>query len=160
MANIITSLRIVCAILIFSTEIFSLQFYILYIDAGISDILDGAVARRCGIVSEFGSKLDTFADFIFVIACIFKILPVLNLNVWLWIWIVIIAIIKIGNIIIGFAIYKKFVAEHTIMNKLTGLLLFIFPLTLNNIDLKYSTFFICIIATFAAIQEGYLIKKH
>ena len=53
---------------------------------------------------------------------------------------------------------KKFVAEHTIMNKITGAVLFIFPLTLSVVDLKYSGSFICIIAILAAVQEGYLIR--
>ena len=51
---------------------------------------------------------------------------------------------------------KHFVAEHTIMNKITGFLLFVFPITLLFIDFKYSAVVACAVATFAAIQEGYV----
>ena len=45
------------------------------------------------------------------------------------------------------------------MNKLTGILLFILPMTLGFIDLKYSGAFVSAVATFAAIQEGYIIRS-
>lgn len=49
-------------------------------------------------------------------------------------------------------------AVHSIMNKITGILLFVLPLTIRIIDLKCSTAIICAIATFAAIQEGHYIR--
>ncbi len=49
-------------------------FLIFYIIAGIADMADGAVARKTGTVSEFGSKLDV---------CLIKLLPVLHVPVWL-----------------------------------------------------------------------------
>lgn len=39
-----------------------------------------------------------------------------------------------------------------------GGLLFIFPLTLAFIDLKYSAAVVCAVATIAALYEGYLIQ--
>ncbi|MCR5168224.1 MAG: CDP-alcohol phosphatidyltransferase family protein [Oscillospiraceae bacterium] len=66
MANIITGISI--ALLIFPA--FSMEFYALYIAAGISDMIDGTVARKIGTVSELGSKLDTAADFVFVVCCL------------------------------------------------------------------------------------------
>lgn len=53
---------------------------------------------------------------------------------------------------------KKFVAEHTVMNKITGLLLFLLPLTLNIIEIKYSSAIVCAVATFSAVQEGHFIR--
>ncbi len=44
------------------------------------------------------------------------------------------------------------------MNKVTGILLFALPLTLTVIDLKYSGAAVSAVATFAAIQEGHLIR--
>lgn len=86
------------------------------------------------------------------------LIPVLDVPVWLWVCIGIIAAIKSINLVSGFIVQKKFVVEHTVMNKITGLLLFIFPLTLSIIDLKYSAIVLCAVATFAAIQEGYFIR--
>ena len=83
--------------------------------------------------------MDTVADFVFIVVSLVKILPVLTIQMWLWLWIIVIAIIKISNVISGFIFRKRFIVEHTIMNKITGLLLFLFPLTLNFIELKYDT---------------------
>lgn len=158
MANIITSIRIICSIALLFCQAFSDSFYALYIVAGITDMIDGTVARKTNTASEFGSKLDTVADFVFVVVCLLKMIPILDIPVWLCIWTGIIAIIKIINVIYGYVLYKKLAAVHTIMNKATGALLFAVPLTLSIIDLKYSSIVVCIAATFAAVQEGHYIR--
>lgn len=160
MANIITIIRILCSIVLLFCPAFSVAFYSLYITAGISDMADGWVARRTNTVSEFGAKLDTIADFVFVVVCLIKLLPVMEIPVWLYVWIGVIALIKVINIVSGYIVQKQFVAVHSVMNKVTGVLLFILPLTFSFIDLRYSAIVVCIIATFAAIQEGHFIRKN
>ena len=157
-ANIITIIRIICSIALLFCPVFSVAFYALYISAGVSDMVDGWVARRTNTASELGAKLDTIADIVFIIVCLVKLLPVLDITVWLYVWIGVIALIKIINIISGFVVQKQFVSVHSTMNKVTGLLLFIFPLTISFIDLKYSAAVVCIFATLAAIQEGHFIR--
>lgn len=158
MANIITIVRIVCSITILFCPAFSIAFYSLYITAGVSDMADGWIARKTNTVSEFGAKLDTVADVIFVVVCLAKLLPVMDIPVWLYVWIGFIALIKVVNIISGYIVQKQFVAVHSVMNKVTGMLLFVFPLTLSFVDLKYSAMVVCAVATFAAIQEGHFIR--
>ena len=148
-----------CSIALLFCNALSPVFYTLYIIAGISDMIDGWIARRTNSVSELGAKIDTIADFVFVVVCLIKLLPVLTIPNWLWIWIGIIAFIKIVNVISGFVVQKKFVAIHSKMNKITGFLLFVFPLTLSFIELKYSAGVVCIFATFAAIQEGHFVRS-
>lgn len=158
MANIITGCRILCSILLLFVPAFSATFYSLYLAAGFTDMIDGTIARKTNTANEFGSRLDTIADIVFVFTCMIKLLPVLIIPTWLCIWIGVIAIIKVFNIISGFIVQKRFVAKHTIMNKVTGGVLFILPLTLSIVDLKYSGGFICSIAILAAVQEGYFIR--
>ena len=158
MANIITGIRIVLSVALLFCPALSPMFYALYIAAGISDMIDGAVARKTGTVSEFGSKLDTIADIVFVAVCLIKLLPALDVPVWLYIWTAVIAMIKLFNIATGYIRQKRFIAVHSVMNKVTGGLLFIFPLTLTFIDSKYSAAVVCAIATIAAFYEGYLIQ--
>ena len=122
-------------------------------------MIDGTVARKTGAVSNFGAKLDTASDFVFMSVCVVKLLPKINISVWLWIWIAIIAIVKVINIVMGFIRRKKLVALHTFFNKITGLLLFLLPLTLQFILPTYSFAVVCTIGTIAAIQEGYYIIK-
>ena len=158
MANAITGIRIVISALLLFCPIFSPAFFMLYIAAGASDMIDGAVARKTGTVSEFGSRLDTFADIVFVAVCLIKVLPVLDVPVWLYIWIAIIAFIKVASIAVGFIRQREFISVHSMLNKMTGGLLFVLPLTLSFINLNYSGTIVCAVATFAAIQEGHLIR--
>ena len=156
-ANTITACRIVCSIFMLPCSAFSVQFYTLYLFCGFSDMIDGSVARKTSSVSEFGARFDTVADFVFVAVSLFKFLPLIHISKWQWIWIILIAIIKIGNILFGLIYKKKLMSLHTIMNKTTGILLFLLPLTLHFVELEYSSLIVCSIATFSAIQEGYYI---
>ena len=153
-ANIVTGCRILGSVLLLFFPAFSVEFYIIYIICGFSDMIDGTIARKTNSTIEFGDKIDTVADLVFVTVSLIKMLPIINIPQWLWIWTVIIAIIKIGNIIWGYVSKKQFISLHTIMNKVTGLLLFLLPLTLSFVELKYSSLVVCSIATFSAIQEG------
>lgn len=159
MANIITSSRILCSILLLFFSPLSPVFYILYIICVFTDMIDGTVARMTNSVSELGSKLDTIADFTFILACLIKVLPILEIPVWLLIWIFAIAAIKVSNVVIGFVLHKKLMVEHTVLNKVTGVLLFLIPLTLSFAEFKYSGAAVGVLATTAAIQEGYFIIK-
>ena len=157
-ANIITGSRIVFSIALLFFPPLSSAFYVLYAAAGLTDMIDGTVARKTNTVSSFGAKLDTIADYIFAVVCLIKLMPVLDIPAWLWIWIGGIALIKIINIISGVVLHKKLTAVHSVMNKVTGALCFLLPLTLSFIELKYSAIVVCSIATFAAIQEGHFIR--
>ena len=53
---------------------------------------------------------------------------------------------------------KQFVSVHTAANKITGLLMFVLPLTMAVVELRYSALVVCMVATFAAIQEGHIIR--
>lgn len=158
MANIITGFRILCSFLMLFFPAFSVRFYCMYILGGINDMVDGTIARKTNSSNEFGAKLDTVADFIFMIISFIKLFPMLNVPRWLLIWIVIISMIRIHNIILGFIHKKTFIEIHTLPNKITGLLLFLLPLTLNFIKLKYSSVLVCFVASFSSIQEYFIIR--
>ncbi len=159
MANIVTSCRILFSGLILFSPVFSAWFYTLYLLCGFTDMVDGTIARITNTDSKFGARLDSLADFIFVVAALIKLLPTMHIPQWLWIWVAVIAIIKIYNIVSGLICSKRLIVEHTIMNKITGFLLFLLPMTLTFIKLEYSAVVVCFIATFSAIQEGYYIRK-
>ena len=160
MANLITAIRILCSVALLFCAVLSPWFYMLYITAGVSDMIDGWVARKTNTVSDFGSKLDTVADIIFVVVCLVKLLPVLHLPVWIYVWVGIIACIKVFNIVYSYAVRKQFLADHSILNKVTGALLFLLPLTLSVVDVKYSAAVVCAVATVAGIQEGVRVKMY
>ena len=158
MANTITFFRMAASIVLLFCPVFSPAFFVLYIAAGLSDMLDGFVARKTNTASRFGARLDTIADFVLVVVCLIKLLPILRIPAWLYAWIGIIALIKVVNNISGLAVQKKLVTVHSVMNKATGALLFLMPLTIPAVPLKYSAIVVCAVATFAAIQEGQFIR--
>jgi CDP-diacylglycerol--glycerol-3-phosphate 3-phosphatidyltransferase len=138
--------------------VFSYQFYLLYLLCGFTDMIDGIIARKTKSVTHFGSVLDSVADFVFVAAAFIKLLPALNIPIWLWNCIFVVALVKIINLTLGFLRNRRLTVEHTAMNRFTGFLLFLLPLTISFIDLKYSGNVVCAIAACSAIQEGYYIK--
>ena len=156
-ANIITSCRILGSIGLLFCPVFSDRFYVLYLFCGLTDMMDGTIARKTGAVSTFGAKLDTAADFLFVIASFVKLVPVIRIPVWIWVWTAVIAVVKLVNLVWGILGRKQISSLHTIANKATGLCLFLLPLTISFVDLRYTAPVVCVIATIAAIQEGYYI---
>ena len=138
MANIITGIRIVLSVALLIFPALSPAFFVLYVAGGLSDMIDGPVARRTGTVSGFGSRLDTFADIVFAAVCLIKLLPALDAPVWLYVWVAVIAFIKFSSIIAGFIRQKQLVSVHSVLNKAAGLLLFVFPLTLAFMELRCS----------------------
>ena len=158
MANLITSCRILFSLLLLFFPALSPGFYGLYLAAGLSDMLDGLVARRTNTASPLGAKLDSIADLLFLAVCLIKLLPVLALPVWLWVWVGMIALLRLVNVVSGFVCRKKLVLLHTRANKLTGALLFLLPLSLGFLDISCTAVPLCALASFAAIQEGHFIR--
>ena len=158
-ANIITSCRILGSIGLLFCLVFSDSFYVLYLFCGLTDMVDGTIARKTGAASSFGARLDTVADFLFVIASFVKLVPVIQFPVWIWVWAAVIAVVKLVNLVWGILGRKQMPSLHTIANKVTGLCLFLLPLTMSFVDLRYTAPVVCVIATIAAIQEGHYIVK-
>ncbi|MEE1171231.1 MAG: CDP-alcohol phosphatidyltransferase family protein [Ruminococcus sp.] len=153
-ANFITSARILCSLaLLFCTPL-SLPFYVLYTTAGSSDIFDGLIARKTNTATKFGAKLDTLADIVFAAVVLIKLLPILELPVWMIVWVGVIALIKLVSILIGFVRHHTLTAVHSVINKITGALVFILPFTIPIINIRYTAGLVCVVATVAAIMES------
>ena len=158
MANIVTGCRMLLSVLLLFIPALTPGFWAVYAAAGLTDMLDGPIARRTRTVSDLGARLDTLADMLFAAACLIRLLPALTIPPWLWIWVGVIALIKGINLLSGLILQHQFVAKHTRLNRLTGLSLFLLPLTLPFIDLQWSGGIVCALATLAAVQEGHLIR--
>lgn len=63
-ANYISISRILLVLTLIFIEPLSTTFYIIYFISGISDILDGFIARKYNVTSTLGEKLDSIADLI------------------------------------------------------------------------------------------------
>lgn len=158
-ANTITISRMLAALVLFCLEPFSVTFNFLYIYCGISDMVDGFIARKTHTESKIGEILDSIADLMFVLICFLKILPTIHISAWLWIWILLIAIIKAINLVLGYVCQHKIMFLHTKANKVTGFLLFLLPLLVPFKIFNYVSAGVAGIATFAALQEGFCIIR-
>ena len=151
--NFITLIRIICTALIIFTESFSSIFFIFYFLCGLSDVLDGYIARKFKLCSKFGARLDSVADAFFIITILIKILPSLRLELWMILWIVFIFIIKVLSLIIGGLKFGEVAFLHTYANKLAGILLFFTPLIYRLVGINICIVIVCSVSTLAALEE-------
>ena len=152
-ANSITVSRMLFSLALLVLPSRSLPFAVLYLLCGVTDVMDGFVARKLHTESEKGAMLDSIADLIFAVVYAVKILPILKIPLWIWIWTAIIAVTKIICIVIASKKVHRLEIEHSLGNKLTGLLLFLLPLSACVADGKYGVILVCIVATITVIIE-------
>lgn len=151
--NYITISRIIFSLLLIIVRPLSAAFYTIYIICGFSDIMDGFVARRTGTESGIGAKLDSLADAIMDGVLLVVLYPIVNPTTEVIIWIILIAIIRLASIVVAVKKYKSFASIHTYGNKITGLILFIFPMLLSHFNNKITINVICVVASLSAIEE-------
>jgi CDP-diacylglycerol--glycerol-3-phosphate 3-phosphatidyltransferase len=128
----------------------------LYIAAGLTDMVDGYVARKTGTASRLGEKLDSFADFFMIVVLLMILLPFLDLSIPLLILTAIIALVRTASMVVVYVRYRTFGGLHTYGNKLTGLLLFIFPVTLFFARAEWLLYLICVVALLSAAEELFI----
>ena len=157
--DLLSMSRIVLCLPLLIVDAMTVPFWVIYLIAGLTDMLDGFLARRWGVESKLGARLDSLADFVFVIAVGYKLFPWLKLPTALWMMIGLIALIKVINAISSFVVKHRIAFLHTKANKLTGFLLFIGMMAIGQSYFVPVAWAIACIALFAAIQEGHLIRS-
>ena len=120
LANIITGSRVICSLMILFFPAFSVWYYALYIYGGLTDVLDGAVARGLKIESEFGDKFDTIADITFSMAVFLRLVDLIIVPTWMITWICAIILIKFSTIIVSLTVLHRFITVHSVLNKICG----------------------------------------
>lgn len=151
--NIISLLRMVFSIGLLGLEPFSPVFYGVYSLCGLSDMLDGYIARKIDAASKLGSQLDSASDLIFLGVVFWLILPRLVLSKGLIFWIIAIAAMRFITVGIGFKKRHTLEIAHTYGNKLTGLLLFLSVFALPYINIQTLGAFLCGVASLSALEE-------
>lgn len=151
--NIISTLRIILSVCLLLSEPFNILFWCIYIVCGLSDMLDGYLARKFEMTSKIGAILDSLGDAVFAVVMAVLVLQNVWIPVWCVVWIVAIAIIKLGSILVGYFKFRAYIALHTFSNKAVGLLLFVgLPIYIIwNLDIV--VVLMLIIATLAAVEE-------
>lgn len=152
-ANMITASRIVFAVGMVLAAPFSILFWVFFFSAGLSDMVDGYVARKLKCESALGATLDSVADLAFAIAILFVVLKNISIPMWLWLCSAIIGLLRITGYGIGFYKYHTFSSLHTWLNKATGALIFAFPLLYALFGLPVAGAGISFVALLSAIEE-------
>ena len=157
--DLLSMSRIVLCLPLLMVDAMTVPFGVLYVIAGLTDILDGFLARRWGVESKLGARLDSLADFVFVLTVGYKFFPLLKLPATLWMMIGLIALIKVANAISSYMVKRRIEFLHTRANKLTGFFLFIGMMAIGQSYFVPVAWVIACIALFAAIQEGHIIRS-
>ena len=152
-ASIITSARIVGAVMLLLFRPLSALFYTVYALCCVSDILDGYIARKTNTVSKLGETLDSIADFVLIAVMLVILIPLLAWESWMLWWVGGIALIRFTSLGVGFTKYRVFVFLHTYANKATGLVCALFPFIYQVLGLTITTGLLCAIASLSAIEE-------
>ena len=76
-ADMITLVRIAGTMALIFLRPLSAIFYWIYTLAGVTDALDGWIARKTKTASEFGARLDSIADLFFYAVMLVRIFPIL-----------------------------------------------------------------------------------
>ena len=118
-ADILTSARFVFAGGMVLAKPFSAPFWACYLGGGVSDALDGPLARALNTQSAAGAKLDSAADLAFAGAIAAVTVRNIKLPPWLWALAGGIGALRLGSYGLGYAKYRSFSALHTYANKAT-----------------------------------------
>lgn len=149
--NILTIFRILASLLIVMVS--DKYFFPLYFFAGVTDILDGWIARKMNWTSRFGTLLDSLADLLFFIVVVLKIILTIKLPAFLLWGALVIVLIRCITYLIGCFRFHQFASLHTYLNKLTGLLLFLSPIVLLIIPITPFGIILLVCGSLSAIEE-------
>ena len=152
-ANILTALRIVFSLAMLLTAPFSAAFWLCYLCCGVSDIIDGPVARRLGQASAAGARLDSAADLAFAAALAAVLILNADIPAWMWTGAASIALLRFIGYGIGFRKYRAFSSLHTYANKAVGGLIFASPLLYIALGLTATGALLFAAALLASLEE-------
>lgn len=154
-ADVITLMRIVGTILLVALKPLSAEFFIIYTLTGVTDVLDGMIARMTKTASDFGAKLDSIADLLFYAVMLVGIFPILwaELPRWIWLAVALVLCLRAGAYITAAIKYRRFASLHTYLNKLTGAGVFMIPFSLAVRSATPFCIALSVVAALASLEE-------
>lgn len=153
LANLITVSRIILVLTLFLVEPLSFIFMAIYLFCGITDILDGYVARKTHTSSSLGARLDSIADLVMVMVVLFILVGVVSLPYITFFFIGAITLVRLISLTIVGIKYKTFGILHTYGNKVTGFILLFTPILLGFVDVTILTYILGGLGLISALEE-------
>lgn len=154
LANAVTAMRIVLSASLILLRSNKTAFIIVYLVCGMSDVLDGYIARKTHTESKLGEKLDSIADFVLYSVVAVILYGLLRPRMpQLAVPLATVVVLRLAAYLVSAIKYHAFVFLHTILNKITGFLVFLSPLmVMNNVDILI-IYAVVGVAGLAAIEE-------
>lgn len=118
----------------------AIPFVVLYLFCGLTDVLDGFLARRLHAESKSGARLDSAADAVFY-ASLVAILAAESLSVvvaWLPA-IIAIAAVRVATLAVSRVRFGRAGSVHTWGNKLAGFCVYLLPLCMPGAIIPLSS---------------------
>jgi phosphatidylglycerophosphate synthase len=127
--------------------------------AGLTDVLDGAVARRSGGVTRFGSQLDSVADMLIITSMVIwlrmlrpEFFRMYATPILIW------ATLGIATLILGWIRFRRVGDVHLWSAKVAGVLGYLFTVYMLTFDRPAAPFFwIAIGAAFVSAGETLIV---
>ncbi len=153
--NFITLLRIIGTIALLFVEPLTIPYYSLYTFCGVTDVLDGFLARILHVSSRIGSIMDSVADLTFYTVTLLRLANIFfDILPWSF-WLVFVAAvgIRVASYIVAGRKFHLFASVHTYANKFSGLLVFLVPYFLKTQFRVEICFAVTVIAGLASLEE-------
>ena len=153
--NLLTTLRLLSAAALIFVEPLTAAFLVIYTLAGVSDALDGFIARAAGCTSALGAKLDSLADLSFYAVMLLKVFPVMTMLLpsWIWYYVGAVLLVRLVSYSVAAIKFRRFASIHTYLNKTTGLFMFLTPYIISTELFTGFSVFLCSVAALASIEE-------
>jgi len=151
--NALTIFRFFMAVTLFFFEPFSAPFMTAYILGGASDIIDGPIARKFNVATQFGAALDGGVDLIFLFSALIRMAPVVEFSSWLWIWIGIAIVAKLSGTVVGYIRHKQVIFLHTYVGKFFMLNLLFFPVYYLFLPTDTILIVLLVLVTFVCLED-------
>ena len=127
LANIISAIRIVAGAFLYLFNEITGGFIAIYIICGITDLIDGPIARKLGTTSGIGAVLDTVGDAVTYMAFVKILLVGHMIPKWIIYWMFGVLGLHIIAGLVSLVRIKKFYIVHSLFGKILGGSVFVLP---------------------------------
>jgi len=147
------------ALLVFSVPL-SVTFWLLYGLAATTDLIDGPIARKLKVNTNFGAALDTSADIFFLICMMVCVFPILEITTQSYALIGSVFLFKIISLGYAYAKFKTVVSYHTYLIKFLALFIFTFPIWISFLDVNIIILVLAVLQNIAYVEELLITRKN
>jgi len=154
-ANIITLTRIPLSLGMLFFPVFSFKYYVFFTLAGLTDAIDGPIARKLGTSGRLGAQIDSVADITFFFVALSKMVTyaIKHLSKLAATMLIVVITLRIFCYMFELVKFQRLVALHTYLNKSTGVSMFISIYLIPFIGISIPCIIGCTFALLAVIEE-------